>query len=235
MNEKMKEASIAKILELGLVKPQTMSDRMREIVRSLGLRFLFWDTGYSLFFAGLTLAIVLVLFCLAPDAYRSSAAVAVAPLFFLFAVLFTETSERLGRLYELKMTCRYTIQQITALRVTCYAILGTAFTAAIAMVSADDAYAFLVLFPLCLSALFICAFLALVLMHKSRSKWAHAALSAAWLFTSITFPFYLGDKWETFLLGVPIGVSLVLALLGGAALAYQIIIMLREVQRHAVA
>lgn len=235
MNEKMKNASIESILAQGLVKPQTARERMAEMARSLGLRFLFWDTGYSLFFAVLTLAGILVLFSLAPDAYRSSAAVAVAPLLFLFAVLFAETSERFGGLYELKQTCRYTIRQITAMRVICYSVLGSAFTAVIAAVSADNGYEFLSLFPLCLSALFICAVLALSAMHMLYGKWVHAAFSAAWIFVNIALPFSLGDKWEAILRGVPFAFSVILAVLGAAALAYQISNMLREVKNHAVA
>lgn len=235
MNEQVKNASIECILSQGLVKPQTARERMAEMARSIGWRFIFWDTGYSLFFAALTLAGVLVLFCLAPDAYRRSAAVAVAPLLFLFAILFAETSERIGGLYELKQTCRYTIRQITALRVTCYSILGTAFTAVVAAVSADTGYEFLSLFPLCLSALFVCAVLVLSAMHVRHGKWVHAAFSAAWVFVNIALPFSLGEKWEAILREMPIAFSTVLAVFGAAALACQISNMLREVKNHAVA
>lgn len=235
MNEKVKNASIESILAQGLVKPQTARERMTEMARALGLRFLFWDTGYSLFFAVLTLTAVLVLFILAPDAYRSSAAVAVAPLLFLFATLFAETSERFSGLYELKQTCRYTIRQITAMRVTCYSVLGSAFTAVIAAVSADNGYEFLSLFPLCLSALFICAVLALSVMHMLHGKWVNAAFSAAWVFVNIALPFSFGDKWEAILREMPLAFSIVLAVLGAAVLAYQISNMLREVKNDAVA
>jgi hypothetical protein len=235
MNEKEKNASIESILSQGLVKPQTARERMAEMARSLGLRFIFWDTGYSLFFAAFTLASVLVLFSLAPDAYRCSAAVAVAPLLFLFAILFAETSERVGGLYELKQTCRYTIRQITALRVTCYSILGSAYTAVVAAISADNGNEFLSLFPLCLSALFVCAVLALSVMHVIHGKWVHAAFSTAWVFVNIALPFSLGDKWEAILREMPIAFSIMLAVFGAAALACQISKMLRGVKKHAVA
>ncbi len=235
MNEKAKNASIEFILSQGLVKPQTATGRVGEMMRSLSLRFVFWDTGYSLFFAALTLAGVLVLFSLVPDAYRCSAAVAVAPLLFLFAIVFAETSERVGGLYELKQTCRYTIRQITALRVICYSVLGSAFTAVVAVVSTDSGYEFLVLFPLCLAALFVCAVLALSVMHVLRGKWGHAAFSAAWVFVNIALPFSLGDKWEAILRGMPIAFSAALAVLGAAMLACQISKMLREAKKYAVA
>lgn len=235
MNEKVKNESIESILSQGLANPQTTRERVAEMGRSLGWRFLFWDTGYGLFFAAITLAAVLVLFSLAPDEYRSSAAVAVAPLLFLFAILFAETSERVGGLYELKMTCRYTIRQITALRVTCYSVLGSAFTAMVAGISVDNGYEFLKLFPLCLSALFVCAVLALSVMQVLHGKWIHAAFAAAWVFVNIALPFALGDKWEAILQETPIAISSVLAVCGAAAFVCQISKMIREVKNHAVA
>lgn len=235
MNEKMKNASIEYILSRGLVRPQTARERIAEMLRTIGFRFIFWDTGYSLFFAAITLAVVLVLFSLAPERYHCSAAVAVAPLLFLLITLFAETSERSCGLYELKQTCRYTIRQITALRVTCYSVVGTVFTAVIAAISADSGYEFLSLFPLCLSALFICAVLGLSAMRFLHGNWVTAAFSAGWAFVNIALPFSLGEKWEAILREMPIAFSVALAVIGVATLASQISKMLSEVKKYAVA
>lgn len=235
MNEKMKNASIEYILSRGLVRPQTARERFAEMLRTIGFRFIFWDTGYSLFFAAVTLAGVLVLLCLAPDAYRCSAAVAVAPLLFLLITLFAETSERACGLYELKQTCRYTIRQITALRVVCYSVVGSVFTAVVAAMSVDSGYEFLSLFPLCLSALFICAVLGLSAMRFLHGKWVNAVFAAGWVFVNIALPFSLGEEWEAVLREMPIAFSLAIAVLGAAALAYQISKMLSEVKKYAVA
>lgn len=235
MNKKTKNASIEYILSQGLVKPQTLRERIAEMLHTIGFRFIFWDTGYSLFFAAVTLACVLVLFSFAPDDYHCSAAVAVAPLFFLLITLFTETSERACGLYELKQTCRYTIQQITALRVICYSVVGTVFTAIIAAISTDSVYEFLSLFPLCLSALFICAVLGLSIMRFLHGKWVNAVFSTVWVFVNIALPFSLGERWETILREMPIVFSILLAVLGAVVLVYQISKMLSEVKKYAVA
>jgi hypothetical protein len=218
-----------------LVTPQTAWARIAEMTRAIGLRYIFWDTGYSLFFAAVTLAVVLVLFAFAPDDYRYSASVAVAPLMFILITVFTETSERACGLYELKQTCRYTIRQITALRVVFYSVLGAAFTAVIAVLGAKDAYEFLSLFPLCLSALFVCAALSLTIMRFFHGKWVHAGFSAAWVFVSIMLAFSLNKRWETLLSGTPVLLSVIVALIGAAVLAYQISRMLSEVDKYAVA
>lgn len=235
MNEKTKNASIEYILSQGLVKPQTARERIAEMLRAIGFRFIFWDTGYSLFFTAVTLIVVLVLFSFAPDDYRYSASITVAPLFFLLITMFAETSERACGLYELKQTCRYTIQQVTALRVICYSVVGFVFTVVIAIISTDSGYEFFSLFPLCLSALFLCAILSISFMRFLHGKWVNAVFSAVWVFVNTVIPFLLGEKWEMILREMPIAFSVVLAILGGAVLAYQVSKMLSEVKKYAIA
>lgn len=234
MDKKIKNESIEYILSQGLVKPQSVKDRIGEMLRNMSFRFIFWDTGYTLLFAAITLAVVLVLFYFTPDDYSRSAAVAVAPIFFLLITMFAETSERLGEIYELKQTCRYTIRQITALRVICYSMAGFIFTTVIATVSSNSLYEFISLFPLCLSALFICAILNISLMRLLHGKWIIAMFSALWILVNILIPFSLQERWEIILLEIPIVFSAALAVTSGAVFVYQITKMLSEVKRHAV-
>jgi len=235
MNEKEKNASIEYILAQGLVKPQTARSHIFEMIRTIGFRYIFWDTGYSVFFAAVSFAIAFALFVISPNEYKYSAAVAVAPLSFLLILTFAETSERSCGLYELKQTCRYTIRQIATLRVLCYSLLGAVLTTVIAAVGANDTYEFLSLFTLCLSALFICAALSLTIMRFLKNKWANAFYSAAWVFVNIALPFSLGDKWEKVLGIIPIAISVIVAIIGAAMFAYQISKMLSEVDKYALA
>ena len=235
MNEQEKNESIDYILSQGLVKPQTARERITEMTQTLCLRFIFWDMGYSLFFAAVTIALVLVLSIAAPDDYSRSFAVAAAPLVFLLLGAFTETAERANGLYELKQTCRYTVQQVTVLRVICYSVAGVIFTAVITAISANDAYEFLSMFPLCLSALFVCSALFLCVTRYLRGKWSGAVYSAAWVFMNIALPFSLRDTWETLLGGVPIALSVAVTVLGMAVLAYQIKRRLSEVNNYVIA
>lgn len=235
MNEEEKDASIAFILSQGIVKKQTAKDRIAEMLRTIGFRFLFWDKGYSLFFAALATAGALALFILVPSDYRYSAAIAVAPLLFLLVTLFAETSERADGLYELKQTCHYTIRQITALRVISYSVVGSLFTAVIAAISADSRYEFLSLFPLCLSALFICGVLSLSVMRHWHGKWVNGIFSAVWVFGNIALPFSIGKGWESILREMPIVISVALAMLGAVILACQISNMLVGGKKNAVA
>ena len=235
MNEKDKNASIEYIISQGLVKPQTARSRIAEMLRVVGFRNIFWDTGYSIFFAAVSFAIVFALFVASPADYKHSAAVAAAPLSFLLITAFAETTERTYGLYELKQTCRYTIRQITALRMLCYSITGAILTAVISVIGASGAYGFFSMFTLCLSALFICAVLSLSIMRRLRNKWANAVYSAVWVFVNIAFPALLTDKWEKILGSIPIAMSVAAAVICAAVFAVQISKMLSEVDKYALA
>lgn len=235
MNELEKNASIAYILAHGLDRKQSVKERITDMLQTLGLRFIFWDKGYSLFFAAITVVVAFALFILVPDHYRYSAAIAFAPLLFLLVTLFAETSERNCGLYELKQTCHYTIRQIIVLRVMIYSVVGAMFTTVIAAMSVDNGYKFLSLFPLCLSALFICAVLALSVMRWLHGKWVNAAFSTVWVFVNILLPFLFGSKWESMIREMPIVISVTIAVLGALILVWQISKMLAEEKKYAAA
>jgi hypothetical protein len=235
MNEKEKNASIAYILAHGLVKPQTARAHISDMLRTLGFRYIFWDTGYSLFFAALSAAAVFALLLTAPEQFRYSTAVAVAPPLFLLITVFAETAERFNGLYELKQTCRYTIRQISALRVLCYSLAGAAFTALIALVKAQGVYEFFSLFTLCLAALFACAALMLAFMRLSRSIWLYAGFAVVWVFASAALALAQGAVWENMLADVPLALSAIVAVISAAVFAWQIAGMLRGMDEYAAA
>ena len=230
-----KNASIEFILTQGLHKPQTAWARIAEMARAMGFRHIFWDTGYSIFFTAVTILAVLAMFFFSSEDYRYSSTVAVAPLLYLLITAFTETSERACGLYEMKQTCRYTIRQITSLRVACYSVAGTVFTAMIAVAGAESVYEFAAMFPLCLSALFACAALSLSAIRFLKGKWVPAAFSAVWLVVSVALPFSRNELWESFLSRVPIAVSAVIALVGIALFSFQASKTLSEVKKYAYA
>ncbi|MCL2019199.1 MAG: hypothetical protein FWG70_05500 [Oscillospiraceae bacterium] len=235
MNESKKTASIEYILEQGLQKPQKMQTRIAEMARALSFRYIFWDIGYSIFFTAVTVLTVLLMFVFSSADYRYSATVAVAPLLYLLITAFVETSERACGLYEIKQTCRYTIRQITAIRVVCYSLVGAGFTAVIAVMGAENAYEFAAMFPLCLSALFACAALSLIAIRFIKSKWAVAVFSIVWLLASVALPLSHNEVWENFLGHVPITVSIITAIVSIALFFFQVSKMLSEVKTYAFA
>ncbi len=235
MNERQKNASIEAILDQGLIRPVTARRHISNMLRELGLRFIFWDTGYGLFFAALSLGFASALFILAPAEYGASAAVTIAPLLLLLAVSFAETAERVGALYEIKQTCRYTTRQIAALRMMVYSAAGAVFTAPVAYFGAQGEFGFLSLFSLCLAALFACSALSISLLHRTRNGWIPASLTALWLLGNLALMFAAGAKWEHLLRSVPAGAAIAFAAVCAALFVWQLSKMLREVKSYVIA
>jgi len=194
----------------------------------LGWRFIFWDLSYSLIFAAVTLLGLGFLFHHAPLDFQHSVAFGFSPVLFLLIVLVAELSERTCNLYELKQTCIYTSRQISALRCICYSVAGVAFAVFITAFSTENMAQFLRLLPLCLSGLFLCAAAELTVMRLSRSKWAIAAFSTLWMLGNLTLPFALGERWELFLSGLPLVLTIMFAALGATGFIYQSNKMLSE-------
>lgn len=235
MTDNEKAASIDYILRRGLVRPQNCLVQACELFYSLGLRYIFWDTSYSLIFTAVTMAGVTLLPALVSPELRHTAAVGCAPLLFLLIMLFAETTERADGLYELKQTCRYTVAQITALRVMGYSALGVLCSALVTVLSLRSAEGFVSLFMLCLAAMFLCAAVELLILRRTKGKWTLAVFSAVWVFLNLAVPFALGRRWELFLSAVPTAASAAAAMLCAAGLAFQIRRMLTGGRSYAAA
>ena len=194
ISEKNKDASIEKILSQGLVPPPSAGKQIKKMLQTLDMRFIFWDLGYSLFFTGITLALVLILLLFVPSEFRYSATVFSAPLLFLLILLFSETSERVSGLYEIKQVCFFHIHQITALRVIFYSIIGAVFSVFISATGVKNGHEFFLLLPICLFALFLCAYGGLVVMRRFP---ANRLLSAIGTLDSLVLcPLSCSRKWE---------------------------------------
>lgn len=233
--ERERDIAIEFILDKGLVKPKSIFACIAEMVRNIGLRYIFWDTWYSIFFAAVTIAGVSLFFFAASEGERYSVAVATAPLLFLAITVFAEISERLGGLYELKQTCRYTIRQITAMRIICYSIAGLVFTTVISAFTASGSGEFLSLLILSLAALLLCAALILTAMRFIRSPWATAILSGIWILANTVLTFSGIVQWENILSNVSLTIPCIIAAVSAAIFMHQASKLLKENNTYAYA
>lgn len=236
MTDKEKNNSIEYILTQGLVKPPTFFECITKIHQVLGWKFIFWDFSYSLIFMAFTLSGIAFLFRHAPMDYQYSVALGFSPVLFLLIMLFAEMNERTCRLYDLKQTCRYTSQQITALRCIYYSLAGTVFTVIITFFSTESIVKFSRVLPVSLGGLFLCAAIGLSVIRLSRSsRWGIAIYGIAWVCINLTLPFTFGEDWELFLSGLPLVVTVVFMIAGAAIFMYQTNKMLTEEKSYAVA
>jgi len=203
-----RDAAIERILSAGLRPRRTMRAQVSELYQVLGLRFLFWDTAQALVVSVVTGALVISGQLLFPGEYRHAFLFGLSPFFFALTVFLTETVERAEGLYGLKMTCRYTIREVTAFRILCFALIGTVFSVVLTVLYADVARDLLTLFPLSFAAFFLCAFLSLFLVRRFFRTWVYAGAGVVWLAVGLVPALILGARWETFLAGLPVGLTI---------------------------
>ena len=207
-----KEKAIEYILSKGLSKPKNLWDIFYMMYRSLGLRYLFLDTTEPIIIS-VAFMIGFILLCSSSlKQYINVVLFATAPVFFVFAVLLTEIAERINLLYELKMTFKYTIQQITAFRVVCFSLIGTVLCTLISLFAPFPGdYDIVRALSLSLCALFLCSSLSIFIMRYFNWKWRHFAPILVWM-TICLLPICISAKWwESFLSRVPVAITISVA------------------------
>jgi len=203
-----KERAIEYILSEGLKKPKSFWKCIYEMYRALGIKYLFLNTGHAIIISAALMLGFLALFPLSPEKYINTVLFASAPVFFISVVLLSETAERMNGMYELKMTFKYTIQQITAFRLLCYSMIGTVLCTVIGLYFPfQNVYHFLRVISVSLCALFICSFLSILIMRHFHWKWIHTTPLLLWIGFDLLPVVIFRERWETFLASIPVVVT----------------------------
>ncbi len=222
-----KEQAIARILALGLTKPKSIWRHLRDMYRALGFRHLFLHTAYPVLISAALMIGFILMIPLPFDQYRNAILFAAAPVFFIFAVLLTETAERMSGLFDLKMTCKYTVQQIAAFRVLCFSLIGTVLcTLAIPFSGFPDTRGSLRALASSLCALYLFSFISISFMRHFHRKWLRPVPVLLWLAAGPCPIRIFGREWELFLARMPAAVTVTIA-------AAALVLFLREIQKLA--
>lgn len=208
-----KDKAIEDILSKGLSRPKSLWGYLSDIYSALGFRYIFFDLAFPIAMTVLASIGFFVLYPLTLEQYIYATLFAIAPIFFIFIVLFTETMEQINGMYELKMTCKYTIQQVAAFRVLCFSFLGTVFCTFISLYYSQlsRAYSFFNIFSLSLCALFLCALLTIFIMRHFNGKWIHFSAMLLWNVIGFMPIWILGEQWELFLSQIPVAITMFVA------------------------
>lgn len=206
-----KNAAVAHILSAAPRK-KSLWGWLREMVRDLGFRVLLGHTLWlTLAAVGASVGLALLLMA-ARLPLVSTLVFAASPLMFLLAALVTELSERASGLLELKMTCKYTARQLAAVHTLWLSWLGVLFCGFFsACMVRDGTPEFLNLLALSLCALLLYALLSLFLQRRFRWRFTYTA--ALWGVVSLAPVVAVHDKWELFLLRLPLWATAALAVL----------------------
>ena len=210
-DKKDRDLAIEAILSEGLTQPVSTWKFLLNMRRHLGFRVLFWDTGVAVLAAcAVTLCYVLFitqqlsLLRTVIDGWNVYALIFLfSPALFIGLTLCTEALERISGLYDIKMTCKYSIRQITAFRLLCFSLLGTVFTVAVStVISTVWEFGDLVrMISISLGSLFLCSLLVIHLMRRLRGGWFIGAF--AWMVLGLLPLLFFGQAWERLLANFP--------------------------------
>lgn len=204
-----KQRAIETILSEGLQKPKGLWQYLCELYHALGFRYLFLYSGSAGIMGGIAAVVLLILYPASPEHYPYAALFSLTPLFFLFVVLLTETTEKVSGLYELKMTFQYNVQQITAFRILSFSLPGAVFCTLTSLYFSrlPGAYDLFRVISLSLCALFLCAFLTVCIMRRFSRGWFYFAALPLWIAVGVLPSWLFGERWELFLSQIPIAVT----------------------------
>ncbi len=213
-SQKERDKTIEEILLKGLSKPNSLWKYLCDIYRALGLRYIFCNMGYAMILTVILTTGFVLVYPLTQVQHIYASVFALTPVFFIFLVMVTETIEKVSGLYELKMTCKYTIQQITAFRMLYFSLTGIVFSTLISIYISRFlmVYNLLRIFSLSLCALFLCAFLTIFILRRFNWKWNHSSVLLFWILSGLLPARILGEQWELFLVQLPIVITIFVAI-----------------------
>ena len=208
-----KNNAIETILSKGLIKPMPTWAFLLHMWQNLGFRVIFLGTGAAILISFCVAVLYVALISVA--ALTFNAALNIYTMLFLFSpavficlTLCTEAIERTSGLYEIKMTCKYTIRQVTAFRLLCFSLVGTVFTvvgsAAISSVWVDSSL--IRIFSLGLCSLFLCSLLIVYVMRRLSGGWYIGAI--IWTVIGVLPMIFFEEAWEGLLYNLPPVVTL---------------------------
>lgn len=214
--EEEKKRSVQLILEQGLPQKKPLQVTLPVLVRTIGLRNLFWNTGSCMFLALLG-GILLILFFTIPAVFQMQllplSLMLSSPAVYGLLLFLTAWQDRQLGLYAIKMTCYYTLKELTALRMVFFggacAILDVFFVLCL-WHRADAALSLFQMMGVSLSALFLYGTATLLVLSRGKNRqWLVPLLWCA----ACLFPVLLGIDILELLRKFPGAAALIAALL----------------------
>ncbi len=211
-SEAEKRRSIQFILDEGMPQKEPLHRVISRLIHTIGLRNLFWGTWDCIFLAllgGLTLVILFVI----PSAVQTQllplGLLLISPAVYGLLHGLTVWKERQVGLYELKLTCCYTLKELTALRMVFFGggsvLLDVLFV--LCLRQTGTVLSFLQMLGISLSALFLYGTATLLVFAHSKSQWS---VPAVWCGLCVA-PLVLRVDLLEWLLRIPAAVAMVVA------------------------
>lgn len=204
-NEIEKNETIKKIILIGLKPKKNLFQYMKELFYSIGYRCIFWDTLDCFIFSILGTMALYGLVKLVMIKQPLSMIFAIAPVFYILLTLITEMKEKLSGLFELKMTCKFTIRHITAIRLICFSLLGIVMCTLMStgVYLSSIALVFWNILIIALLSLLVTSLAIVVIMIYFSGPKALYISFAVWVMIYILPSVIFRNQWEIILSKIP--------------------------------
>ncbi len=205
LSEAEKDFAISEIVEKGVVKPGDKFKKMLEVRRACSFHTLFFGVGDCFLLGFLIAACIWLLLIQAGSQVIICMVFAVSPFAYIASYLLTSWKEHRLQLYDIKMTCRYTVRQVSAFRMICFS--GTNIFLNVLMLSLLmrfqlPAVAFWKILGLSFVAIFLYGIIMLVFQIKGMPHLTTILPPVLWgMINAFVIAFY-GEKLETMLLNL---------------------------------
>lgn len=216
-----KDITINEIVKNGIIKPSDKLRKMLDVKHICTFRTIFFGVGDCLFL-GLLAAVCLWFFLIQADSQVMVCLIfAFSPFAYMVSYLLTAWKEHLLQLYEVKMTCKYTIRQISAFRMIYFS--GFNIFLNVLLLSAlikfwFSAVIFWKILGLSFSAVFLYGIIMLVFQIKGKPYLTIIVPPVLWGIVNAWMIAFYGEKLENALLNL--AGSLVAAIMAAVFMIY---------------
>lgn len=212
-----RERSIAYIVAAGMPQPRRLMTELPNLFHTVGLRGLFfgvWDCAFLALLASVVIWLGYLAVAGQERVVISLTLFVTAPIFWAALHWLSLWKERTGGTYELLMTMRCTIRQLTVLRMLVFGavavVLSVAVSAVVRMLIVGSP-SMIRLCSLSFASLFLYAALCLLVEWRFPPRWGHLIAPALWIVLGVSL-LSLGARAAAFFDAVPLAaVTLVAA------------------------
>lgn len=214
-----KEQSINTILELGMEASKVQKYSISSLLKTIGVYNIFfgiWDGIFLAFICASAFAIVLMLPAGVNINIRYMGLFFISPFFYLMLHGFTTWKELQNGTYEIKMTCHYTLGELTALRMIFFSIFCIVLDIMLSggvWYFAKEGVKLFQLIGISLSALFFYGTATITVLRRGVTLYGQLAVPVIWSVLCL-LPIVLKINMEDIFLSLPnvvIGIVLVAA------------------------
>ena len=205
LSEAEKDFAISEIVEKGVVKPRDKFRKLFEVRRACTFHTLFFGVGDCFLLGFLIAASVWLLLIQAGSQVIICMVFAVSPFAYIVSYLLTSWKEHRLQLYDIKMTCRYTVRQVSAFRMICFS--GTNIFLNVLMLSLLmrfqlPAIAFWKILGLSFVSIFLYGIIMLVFQIKGMPYLTTVLPPVLWGIINVFVIAFYGERLEIMLLNL---------------------------------